>query len=225
MADEVVLLDFWVSPFGQRCRIALAEKGVEYEYSEQSLADKSDLFLRSNPVHKKVPVLLHGGRPVCESLAILEYIDEAWPEKAPPLLPAAADDPYGRARARFWADYVDKRLFDCQTRLWKLRAGEDGHEQAKRDMVDALRALEAELGDRVYFGGEAFGYLDVVLVPFAAWFHAYERLGGFAVAEHCPRLVAWAERCKERDSVAATLSDPGKVYEFALYLKDKFGAK
>jgi hypothetical protein len=64
MADlpEVVLLDFWVSPFGQRCRIALEEKGVAYEYREQDLVNKSKLLLRSNPVHKKIPVLLHAGR-------------------------------------------------------------------------------------------------------------------------------------------------------------------
>lgn len=101
---EVVLLDLWVSPFGQRCRIALAEKGVAYEYSEQNLVEKSELLLKSNPVHKKIPVLLHAGKPVSESLVILHYIDEAWPEAAP-LLPA---DPYARAQARFWADYVDK---------------------------------------------------------------------------------------------------------------------
>lgn len=110
MADlpEVVLLDFWVSPFGQRCRIALAEKGVPYKYREQDLLlSKSELLLRSNPVHKKIPVLLHAGRPVCESLAIVEYIDEVWPQAAP-LLPR--DDPYGRAQARFWADYIDKKV-------------------------------------------------------------------------------------------------------------------
>lgn len=52
MASEkgIMLLDFWVSPFGQRARIALAEKGVEYEYKEQNLAEKSELLLKSNPV-------------------------------------------------------------------------------------------------------------------------------------------------------------------------------
>ena len=83
MAEEknegLVLLDFWVSPFGQRCHIALAEKGIPYEYSEQELLGaKSDLLLRSNPVHKKIPVLLHDGRPVSESLIILNYLDEAF---------------------------------------------------------------------------------------------------------------------------------------------------
>jgi glutathione S-transferase len=106
---EVVLLDFWVSPFGQRCRIALAEKGVSYEYREQDVLnnDKGELLLRSNPVHKKIPVLLHAGRAICECLVIVRYIDEAWPEAAP-LLPR--DDPYARAQARFWADYIDKKV-------------------------------------------------------------------------------------------------------------------
>uniref|UniRef100_A0A0D9XD17 Glutathione S-transferase n=1 Tax=Leersia perrieri TaxID=77586 RepID=A0A0D9XD17_9ORYZ len=222
MADEVILLDFWVSPFGQRCRIALLEKGISYEYSEQSLAQKSDLLLRSNPIHKKIPVLLHAGRPICESLIILEYIDETWSDKSP-LLPF--DNPYARSCARFWADYVDKKLFDSQTRLWKLKAGEADHEQAKRDMVETLQTLEKELGEKDYFGGDVFGFLDVVIVPFVAWFYAYERFGGFSVEEVCPRLVAWAKRCRERESVSKTISDPEKVYEFALYLKDKFGAK
>lgn len=214
---EVVLLDSSLSPFGQRCRIALAEKGVAYEYSEQNLAEKSELLLKSNPVHKKIPVLLHAGKPVCESLVILHYIDEAWPEAAP-LLPA---DPYARAQARFWADYADKKIYDCQTRLWKLKG--EAQEQAKKDMIEVLRTLEAELGDKKYFGGDAFGFVDVAFVPFTSWFHTYEKFGDFSVEEHCPRVVAWAKRCKERDSVAKALTDPDKVYEFVLSLKEKFG--
>ena len=98
------LLDFWVSPFAQRCRIALAEKGLPYESLEQDLSNKGELLLRANPVYGKVPVLLHGGRPVCESLVILHYLDEAFPDEAPALLPA---DPRARAHARFWADFAD----------------------------------------------------------------------------------------------------------------------
>jgi glutathione S-transferase len=106
MADEVVLLDFWPSVFGLRVRIALAEKGIEYEYKDEDLRNKSELLLKMNPVHKQIPVLIHNGKPVCESLIIVQYIDEVWNDKSP-LLPS---DPYQRSHARFWADFVDKKV-------------------------------------------------------------------------------------------------------------------
>lgn len=106
MGDEVVLLDFWPSPFGMRVRIALKEKGIDYEYKEENLSNKSPLLLKMNPIHKQIPVLIHNGKPVCESLIIVHYIDEVWKDKTP-LLPS---HPYERAHARFWADYVDKKV-------------------------------------------------------------------------------------------------------------------
>ena len=105
MADEIILLDFLPSIFGMRVRVALAEKGLKYEYREQDLWNKSPLL----PVHKKIPVLIHNGKPICESTIIVQYIDEVWKDKSP-LLPA---DPYERAQARFWADYIDKKVRFC----------------------------------------------------------------------------------------------------------------
>jgi len=214
------LLDFWVSPFAQRCRIALAEKGLAYESLPQDLANKGELLLRVNPVHKKIPVLLHDGRPpVCESLIILHYLDEAFPG-TPPLLPA---DPVARAHARFWADYAEKKVFDCGTTLWK-RTGQ-AQAQARPEMVEALRTLDAELGDKAYLAGEAFGFVDIAVVPLATWILGYGRLAEFSVEEVCPRLLAWAKRCGERESVAKNLYPPEKVYEFIGLLKDMYGDK
>ncbi|XP_040968001.1 uncharacterized protein [Gossypium hirsutum] len=107
MAEEVVLLDFWPSMFGMRSRIALAGKGIKYEYKEEDLWNKSALLLQTNHVHKKIPVLIHNGKPVCKSLIQVQYIDEVRHDKAP-LLPS---DAYQKATARFWADYVDKKVF------------------------------------------------------------------------------------------------------------------
>jgi len=104
--DQVTLLDFWASPLFMRVRIALAEKGVKYEYSEQDLRNESALLLQMNPVHKTIPVLVHNGKSVCESLTIVQYIDDVWKDKAPSL----PTDPYQRAQSRFWADFVDKKV-------------------------------------------------------------------------------------------------------------------
>ncbi|XP_072951931.1 probable glutathione S-transferase parC [Typha angustifolia] len=219
MASEkgVKLLNFWVSPFGQRAQIALAEKGVKYEYTEENLMDKSELLLKSNPIHKKIPVLIDDGKPVCESLIIVEYIDEKWAGKAS-FLPS---DPYARAQARFWADFIDKKVFDCGSRIWKLKG--EALEEAKKEMIGILKLLEGELGDKEYFGGEAFGFVDIVMVPFTAWFYTYETFAGFQIEETNPKLVAWAKRCMERESVAKTLPDPKKVYEFVGFMRKRFG--
>ena len=106
MAGEVVLLNFWPSLYGMRVRIALAEKGIKYESKEEDLSNKSPLLLEMNPINKQIPVLIHNEKPVCESLIIVQYIDEVWKDKCP-LLPT---DPYQRAHSRFWADFVDKKV-------------------------------------------------------------------------------------------------------------------
>lgn len=106
MAEESVkLLGYWASPFALRVKWALKLKGVHYEYVEENLPNKSPLLLRYNPVYKKIPVLVHNGKPLAESLLIIEYIDEAW--KQNPLLP---EDPYERANARLWAKFFDEKV-------------------------------------------------------------------------------------------------------------------
>lgn len=111
--EQLILLDYWTSIYGMRVKIALAEKGLSYEYKEEDLRNKSQLLLDSNPIHKQIPVLIHNGKPICESSIIVEYIDEVWNHKAP-LLPS---DYYAKARAKFWADFIDKKVtltyLDC----------------------------------------------------------------------------------------------------------------
>ncbi|XP_061352331.1 probable glutathione S-transferase parC isoform X1 [Gastrolobium bilobum] len=211
MAEELILLDEWLSMFGMRVRIALAEKDTKYEYKEEDLMNKSQLLQKMNPIHKKIPVLIHNGKPICESIIIVEYIDEVWNDKAPPLLPS---DPYQRAQARFWADFVNKKVGDVGGRIWAGKR--DEIEVAKKDLMEGLKELEEVLGDKAYFGGDTFGFVDIALIPFYSWFYTYEALGNFKVEAECPKLITWAKRCKQRESVSKSVADEKEIYEFVV---------
>ncbi|KAF8391039.1 hypothetical protein HHK36_023339 [Tetracentron sinense] len=213
MAEEIVLLDFWPSPFGMRVRIALLLKGITYEYKDEDLWEKSTLLLKMNPVHKKIPVLIHNGKPISKSLIIVQYIDEVWKEKSH-LLPS---DPYQRAKAMFWANFI----YSLGRKVWRTKGEEQ--EAAKKEFTECLKLLEGELGDKPYFGGENIGFVDVALVPFYCWFYAYETCGNFSIEAECPTLISWAKRGMEKESVSKSLPDQHKVYDYVLQLKKRYG--
>ncbi|KAJ8567910.1 hypothetical protein K7X08_020632 [Anisodus acutangulus] len=162
--DEVILLDFWPSMFGMRFRIALAEKEIKHEYKEEDLRNKSPLLLQMNPIHKKIPVLIHNGKPICESIIGVEYIEE---------------------------------LYDSARKIWTTKGEE--LEAGKKDFIEVLKVLEGALGDKPFFGGDNFSYVDVALIGFYSWFHAYETYDNFSTEAECPKFVAWAKRCMQRD--------------------------
>ncbi|KAM0924794.1 hypothetical protein ACQ4PT_004716 [Festuca glaucescens] len=152
---------------------------------------------------------------MAESLIILQYLDEVFPDTRP-LLPA---DPYERAHARFWADYVDKKVYGSGSKMYT-----QPQMHTNIEMVDILKTLEGELGEKEFFGGEhGFGFVDVALIPFTAWFESFDRYWGVKVAEVAPKLVSWAARCLERESVSNSLYSPEKVYDFAGMMRKDFG--
>ena len=121
-------------------------------------------------------------------------------------------DPYERSQARFWVDFIDKKLYDAARKTWSTTG--EPLEDAKKEFIEVIKTLEGQLGEKPYFGGETFGYVDLSLIPFYCWFHAYETYGKFSVAAECPKFTAWAKRCMHKESVAKSLPDGKKVLGF-----------
>lgn len=119
--------------------------------------------------------------------------------------------------------HLEMQIYDLGRKIWSTKGEEQ--EAAKKEFVESLKLLEGELGDKPFFGGDAFGFVDVALVPYYSWFHAYETCGDFSIEAECPKLVAWAKRCLLRESVSRSLPDPQKVHGFVLELKKRFGVE
>ncbi|KAI3848255.1 hypothetical protein MKW92_006230 [Papaver armeniacum] len=214
--EDLKLFSVWYSPYGCRIKCALQLKGLNYEYVEEDLSNKSDLLLQYNPVHKKVPVLVHGGKPIVESLIILEYIDETWPDKYP-ILPK---DPYGRSKARFWTKFME----DKEITFWSLvQATEETKEEKINEIMGILKTIEEHgLGDKKFFGGDDIGFVDLAFGTFIRWFKGVEELKGIRIFETCTRLQAWFERF---NGVPVVKENLPSVDELVAHYKPQYLAK
>jgi len=139
----VKLYDAARCPYCARVRIALAEKGIEYETVEIDLADRPEWIYELNATGR-VPVLDDGGFVLPESEVIMGYLEDRHPE--PALLPA---DPVGRARARLLVHRFDANLGDD---YYAFRRGEEN------ELAERLAALEV---------GQSL-FADVAYVPWVA---------------------------------------------------------
>nr|CAD1826304.1 unnamed protein product [Ananas comosus var. bracteatus] len=189
---HVKVFGMWASPIAIRVEWALKLKGVEYEYVDEDLGNKSEDLLRHNPVTKKVPVLVHDGKPLAESLVILEYIDEVWKEGYYPIMPTIPTRGRGRGSG--------PNMQTISARLQYFRELEDSRAGAR---------------GKKFFGGATIGYLDIVVGWFAYWFPIIGEVAGVDIvnARNLPLLNAWFQRFLDNDVVKKTLPPRDKVYE------------
>ncbi|KAF8015015.1 hypothetical protein BT93_H0719 [Corymbia citriodora subsp. variegata] len=176
----------WASPYSKRVELALKVKGIEYEFVEEDMTNKSEALLRYNPVHKKVPDLVHNGKPIAESLVIIDYIDETWKE-GPRLLP---QDPYERAKVHFWAGFLQQQLFEAMISVLKT----DGE----------LKVLEEGIkgsypGWSPFINSDNVGLLEIVVCPTLDAHKALEEVQGvkFLDPEKYPRVTSWVTSLAE----------------------------
>ncbi|KAG5563062.1 hypothetical protein RHGRI_005718 [Rhododendron griersonianum] len=186
---EVKVIGSTSSLFCTRVEWALKLKGVEYEYIHEDVRNKSPLLLKHNPVHKKIPVILHRDRAVAESLVILEYIDDTL--KQNPLLP---EDPYERSTARFWAKFGDEKVRISVLNSLPWSEGEE-KEKAIESARESLSFLEEQIEGKTFFGGEKIGFLDLAVGWIPLWLGIMEQIGEMKLldAEKFPSLHEWSQ--------------------------------
>ncbi|XP_020975911.1 pentatricopeptide repeat-containing protein At1g05670, mitochondrial [Arachis ipaensis] len=223
--SEVKLLGAWPSPFVMRARIALNIKSVSYEFLEETFQPKSQLLLDSNPVYKKVPVLINQDKPICESLIIVQYVDDVW-SSGPSILPS---EPYDRAIARFWATYLDDKWYPT-LRSVRGAKGEDERKKLIKEVGEGLTLLEDALNKisrgKDFFGGDQIGYLDIAFGCFLGWLRVTESLTGVKLLDQVktPCLAKWAERFCAHGAVKDVMPQTEKLVEFAKMLMAKMAA-
>lgn len=207
--ESVKLLGFWASPFSRRVEMALKLKGVPYEYLEEDLPNKTPLLLELNPLHKKVPVLVHNDKILLESHLILEYIDQTW--KNSPILP---QDPYEKAMARFWAKFIDDQILTLGFR--SLVKAEKGREVAIEETRELLMFLEKEVTGKDFFGGKTIGFLDMIagsMIPFCLA-RLWKGIGIDMIPEEkFPELNRWIKNLEEVEAVRGCIPPREKQIE------------
>lgn len=128
--------------------------------------------------------------------------------------------------------WPNEQLFLCGRKTWATKGEE--LEAAKKELIEILKTLQSELGDKPYFGGDTFGFVDIVLIGFYSWFPAYQKFGNFSLEPECSKLLTWGKRCMQRESVAKALPDCSKlltsvsnqkVFGYVLQLKKLYGVE
>ena len=165
------LYNYFRSSASYRVRIALALKGLSYDYRAVHIA-KDEQFAESYAAvsaARLVPMLRDGDKWITQSMAIIEYLDETHPE--PPLLPA---DALGRARVRALAQDVACEIHPLNNLrvlrylVSSLKLSEDDKNRWYRHWVETgLESVERQLAAQParFCHGDTPSLADCVLVP------------------------------------------------------------
>ncbi|XVF85929.1 hypothetical protein PTKIN_Ptkin17bG0157200 [Pterospermum kingtungense] len=187
--SEVVLIGTWPSAFCTRVRLALEVKGIPYKYIEEDLENKSDLLLQCNPVHKKVPVLVHNGKPIAESL-ITFVVDVHENVSGYQIMPGTLPIILSEGKER------EKAIEEYQELIKVFEEGIDKDFSAKSPFIN----------------GDSLGFLDIVVGTVACNYKAlHEEVAVILEPEKHPSFFSWVTALKEHPLVQQVLPPHNKL--------------
>jgi glutathione S-transferase len=201
---SITLYEHPLSPYAQKCKIALYEKNVPFELKMPAALGTGQVdadFMAANP-RGEVPALIDGDFAIFDSTIILEYIEEKFPE--PALLPR---DPKARAKARMIEDAMDTHYEPINWGLGELRWFKRAEGEQAR-VIEARATgqargfytwLERHLGGHDWFGGDKFGWADLSVIPYING-SAGQGIGPAPSS----KLGQWQARANARPSVHKT---------------------
>ncbi|ORY12016.1 glutathione transferase omega-1 [Clohesyomyces aquaticus] len=189
----------WFCPFVQRVWIVLEEKHIPYQYIEVNPYHKPQSLLDLNP-RGLVPTLQYQEKPLYESAVLCEFLEEAFPENKPRLMPEEA---YQRAKTRIWTDFVTSRVIPAFHRFLQCQGGGEEVEEKRREFLSHLKEFTREMDETgPYFLGSEFSLIDVIIAPWAIRFWVFDHFkGGLG------RWRVWLAAVEQRKSVIETLSE------------------
>jgi len=207
---KLVLHNYWRSSASHRVRIGLGLKQLAFDYVAIDLPSgrqHADAYRAKNPM-AQVPTLEITGDDgvriaLTQSLAILEYLDECWPD--PPILP---HDPHRRAQARALAELVNAGIQPMQntaTLRQVKKLGGDDAVWAQHFIASGLAAF-AKLAEQTageFCVGGAPTVADICLVPQLATARRYH----VELGQDFERLLAIEARCLELPAFANATPD------------------
>ena len=208
MAD-ITLLGLRISVYTRIARLALEEKGIDYELEEVDIfADDGPPanYLALNPFGT-IPTLLHGDLVLYETSAINRYIDEISPGAS--LQPSV---PAERARMNQIISMLDNYCY--RPMVWDVyvqrvvvpTSGGVADEACIAAALPGLRSLLEQLehwrGDRDYLVGEELTLADLHLYPMLSYF--IKSREGVRMVGSLPNLQQWLRSMSLRDSVRKT---------------------
>lgn len=200
----IKLYTFPASTNSRKVRIALLEKGLEFERINVDLSkreQKNPEYLKIHP-YGQVPALDDEGFIVYDSTMINEYLEDEYPY--PPLMPK---DSEGRARARMMEDFRDTHFNPpCVRIIYEMRKPEGERDAsviatAKADIDKCFARIESVLQGKEYLAG-SFSLADIA---FMANFDLLDRFQ-IAVDPKYANTIAWIARLKARPSFAASVT-------------------